>query len=112
MDLRVKRIVDEHRENDNSFTEKETILSLLFGVHRYTQSEVREIWFQAIGVGVEIGLRKASLEGQKLELMHNTKNPKHKEFLEKFYKLAAEHNCAIQYHPEHGMMIVDKLPFQ
>jgi hypothetical protein len=35
----------------------------------------------------------------------NTK-PEHKEFLEKFYKLAEEYNCSIQYHPEVGMVAV------
>ena len=29
-----------------------------------------------------------------------------KEFIEKFYKLAEEYNCAIEYHPLHGMCVV------
>jgi hypothetical protein len=108
MDLRVKQIIDEHKLYDNSFKEKETTLSLLFGGHKYTQSEAREIWFSGIACGVEIGLNKASLEGQKLELINNTENPKHKEFLEKFYKLASEYQCAIQYHPQFGMTVIDR----
>ena len=31
---------------------------------------------------------------------------KHKEFLERFYQLAAEYKCAVQYHPEFGMVVV------
>ena len=31
-----------------------------------------------------------------------------KEFLEKFYKLADEYNCQVQYHPKHGMTVITK----
>ena len=79
---------------------------MLFGTNLYTKQEMRETWDRGIKHGIEIGLRKASLEGQRIELTHNTTNEKHKEFLEKFYQLAAEYKCAVQYHPEVGMVVV------
>lgn len=100
-------MIDE-RLNDKSFQEKENVFTLLFGGIKYTQSQVRDIWFRGKEVGIEIGLRKASLEGQRIELDSNTLDPKHREFLEKFYKLAAEYQCAIQYHPEHGMVVIHR----
>jgi len=106
MDLRIEHIFREAMQGDTSFQEKESALSLLFGTHKYSKQEMRETWDRGIKHGIEIGLRKASLEGQKIELTHNTTNGKHKEFLEKFYKLADEYKCAIQYHPEFGMVVV------
>ncbi len=99
----------DQRLNDKSFTEKSSFLESLFGRgDSYSQHEVREIWFQGIEHGIGIGLQKASVEGQRIELTANTNNQKHKEFLEKFYKLANEYSCAIQYHPNHGMMIIEQ----
>jgi len=72
------------------------------------QRELRETWEMGIKHGIEIGLHKASLEGQRLEMYHNIKNPKHKEFLDKFYKLAGEYNCAIQFHFGDGMCVIDR----
>jgi hypothetical protein len=37
-------------------------------------------------------------------LEYHTK-PEHKEFLEKFYKLAEEYKCRITYHPLVGMVV-------
>jgi hypothetical protein len=105
MDLRIERIFKEEMQGDTSFQEKESGLSLLFGTNKYSKQEMRETWNRGIKHGIEIGLRKASLEGQKIELNKNTTNEKHKEFLEKFYKLSEEYQCAIQYHPEMGMII-------
>lgn len=106
MDLRIEHIFREEMRGDTSFQEKGTGLSLLFGTHKYSKQEMRETWDKGIKHGIEIGLRKASLEGQRIELTHNTTNEKHKEFLEKFYQLADEYRCAIQYHPEVGMVVV------
>jgi len=106
MDLRIEHIFREEMNGDTSFQEKESGLSLLFGTHKYSKQEMRATWDRGIKCGIEIGLRKASLEGQRIELNHNTKNEKHKEFLEKFYKLADEYKCAVQYHPEVGMVVV------
>ena len=106
MDLRIEHIFREAMQGDTSFQEKESGLSLLFGTNLYTKQEMRETWDRGIKHGIEIGLRKASLEGQRIELTHNTTNEKHKEFLEKFYQLAAEYKCAVQYHPEVGMVVV------
>ena len=106
MNLRIEHIFKEATQGDKSFQEKESGLSILFGTHNYSKQEMRETWDRGIKYGIEIGLRKASLEGQRIELNHNTTNERHKEFLEKFYQLAAEYKCAIQYHPEVGMVVV------
>ncbi len=106
MDLRVEHIFFEAMKGDKSFQERESGLSMLFGMHKYTKQEMRSTWELGIKHGIEIGLVKASLEGQRIELNHNTPEGKHKEFLEKFYKLADEYKCAIQYHPQVGMMVL------
>jgi hypothetical protein len=109
MDLRIDNIFFEEMKGDKSFQEKEFgLLRLLFGTTKYSQKEVKDIWHQGIKHGIEIGLRKASLEGQKIELNQNTSDEKHKEFLEKFRKLADEYNCQVQYHPKYGMTIITK----
>ena len=106
MDLRIEHIFREEMKGDTSFQEKENRLSLLFGTNKYSKQEMRETWNRGIKHGIEIGLRKASLEGQRSELTYNTTNEKHKEFLEKFYQLVDEYKCAVQYHPEVGMVVV------
>lgn len=108
MDMRVEHIFWEHMHDDKSFQEKEHPLALIFGTSKFSQEDMRETWHRGIKYGIEIGLNRASLEGQIIELEHNTKNSKHKEFIEKFYQLANEYNCAIQYHPRIGMVIVSK----
>lgn len=108
MDLRVENIFREAMHGDKSFEEKESPLSIIFGSTKYTKLDMRETWDSGIKHGIEIGLRKASLEGQQLELYHNIQNEKDKEFVDKFYKLAAEYNCAIQYHYDMGMVIISK----
>jgi hypothetical protein len=97
-------------KDDKSFQEKEHPLSLLFGVKKYTKEDMKQIWQLGIKHGIEIGLRKASLEGQRIELSKNTTNERHREFIGKFYALASEYNCAIQYHPEVGMVIIARQP--
>lgn len=106
MNLRIEYIFREEMEGDKSFQEKESGLSLLFGTRTYSKVEMRETWDRGIKHGIEIGLRRASLEGQRIELNRNTPEGKQKEFLEKFYQLAEEYKCAIQYHPEVGMVVV------
>lgn len=108
MDLRIEQIFKEEMKGDTSFQEKESVLRLLFGSKKYSKVEIREAWNNGIKHGIEIGLRKASLEGQRIELKANTKEGKNKEFLEKFYKLAKEYKCAIQYHPQKGMIILNR----
>ena len=110
MDLRVNHIFHEEMKGDTSFQERKTGLNLLFGPTKYTKHEMRETWNNGIKRGIEVGLRKASLEGQRIELNHNTPEGKHKDFLEQFYKLADEYNCAVQYNPEIGMVVVAKKP--
>lgn len=106
MDLRIEHIFNEEMKGDTSFQERKSTLSMLFGRTKYSKQEMRATWNSGIKHGIEIGLRKASLDGQRIELNANMKNEKHKEFLEKFYQLADEYKCAVQYHPKFGMIIV------
>jgi hypothetical protein len=108
MDVRIEHIFNESMQGDKSFQEKESGLSLLFGANKYSKQEMRETWNKGIKHGIEIGLRYASLDGQRIELRKNTTNEKHNEFIEKFYKLAEEYKCAVQYHPKYGMVIVSR----
>jgi len=110
---RVENIFWEEMKDDTSFNDNRpsSIKEFLFGVS-YSNKDMREAWDGGIRLGIEIGLRKASLEGQKIELNANTSEGKSKEFLEKFYKLASEYNCAIQYHPEIGMTVRQLKPKQ
>lgn len=110
MDVRIDIIMDEYKRNDKSFQEKESAFELMlrpFG-KKFTKQEMRENWHMGIRHGIEIGFYKASLEGQKLELYNNIKDYKQKEFLDKFYKLSEEYNCAIQYHPLYGMVVINR----
>ena len=106
MDSRIEHIFFEEMRDDKSFQEKDHPLSFIFGTTKYSKHEMKETWNSGIKYGIEIGLRRASLEGQRLELDANTSNMRHKEFLKKFYELSAQYNCAIQYHPEVGMVVV------
>jgi hypothetical protein len=108
MDIRIENIFAEEMKGDTSFQERESGLSLLFGGTKYDKHEMRETWDSGIKLGIEIGLNRASLEGQRIELNHNALEGKNKEFLEKFYKLAEEYKCAIQYHPQIGMVVLDR----
>lgn len=103
----VENIFHEFARNDKSFQEKETAFEILVRpfAQKFTKQQMRDNWHMGIRLGIELGLHHASLEGQKLELYNNIENPKHKEFLDKFYALAKEYNCAIQYHPQHGMVV-------
>jgi len=110
MDIRIENIFQEAMKGKSLllFQERESGLSLLFGGTKYSKHEMRETWNNGIKLGIEIGLNRASLEGQRIELNHNTPEGKNKEFLEKFYKLAEEYKCAIQYHPQIGMVVLDR----
>ena len=108
MDSRIEHIMNEQELNDKSFLEKDTRLGSIFGTNKYTKYEMRDTWLRGIRHGVEIGLNKASLEGQKIELGKNTGNERHQEFIRKYYELAEEYGCAIQYHHVHGMTIVSR----
>ena len=108
MDLRIENIFREEMKGDTSFQDKETVLSALFGGKLYSKTDMRETWDKGIKLGIEIGLSRTSLKGQIIELNKNTKSNKNKEFLEKFYELAHEYNCAIGYHPQKGMIVIDR----
>jgi hypothetical protein len=108
MNLRVEHIFEKSFKNDNSFKEKENVFTLLSGGIKYNQHEVREIWHSGIKLGIETGLFEASIEGNRIQLDSNTPEGKHKEFLIKFYDLCFEYGCGIQYHPKHGLCVVDR----
>ena len=104
--LYVRHIFEEEMKRDTSFQEKDNILSRIFCPTRYSDRDMRETWDKGIMLGIEIGLRRASLEGQRIELERNICTEREKEFVKKLYQLCGEYNCAIQYHPEHGMTLV------
>ena len=108
MDIRIQNIFREVIRDDNSFQGTGSVLGSLFALNKYSLSEMRDAYHSGIKLGIEHGLNKASLEGQRIELYSNTSEGKNKEFLEKFYKLAEEYKCAIQYHPEVGMVVLDR----
>ena len=103
---RVEYIFWKEMKDDTSFNDNRpsSIKEFLFGVS-YSNQDMRETWDSGIKHGIEIGLRCNSLEGQRIELDTNTSEGKSKEFLEKFYKLADEYNCAIQNNPEIGLTV-------
>lgn len=108
MDLRIERIYSEEMSGDNSFQKKENWLSLLFDGNRYTRKDMRETWENGVKTGIEIGLRRGSLEGQRIELDDNTIDVRQREFLNRYYALAEEYGCSIQYHPDFGMVVVSR----
>ena len=102
-DPRVFHRMQEIKKTDKSFTDKG-----LFGFPiKYHQHECREFWFQAMALGMNEGIKIGSLQGQRIDLYNSCKEPRQKEFLEKFYNLAEEYNCAIVYHPHEGMVVLD-----
>ena len=103
-DVRVFHAMQEARRTDTSFTDR-GFLNMF--PPKYKQHEVRDIWFKAMALGMEEGLRMGTLQGQKIDLFNNCKEHRHKEFLEKFYKLASDYNCAISYHPNEGICVID-----
>lgn len=103
-DARVFHAIQEAKRTDKSFTEKG-----LWGIPiKYNQPDVREIWFAAMAIGMEEGLRMGSLEGQRIDLFNSCKSDRQKEYLEKLYKLSAEYECSVVYHPIEGMCVVDQ----
>ena len=108
MDARIEFIFREATHGDTSFIEKPSFLELIFGRDKYTPQEMRDTWHRGIKHGIEIGLIKAGLDGQRIELLNNTTDIKHSEFIEKLYELCDEYGCYIQYHPLLGMTIISK----
>lgn len=103
-DSRVFNAIMEMKRTDTSFTD-----GGFMGMFppKYTQNEVRKIWFDAISLGMQEGLRMGSIQGQRINISDGCKNERHKEFYTKFLKLAEEYNCAIVYHPLEGMCVMD-----
>lgn len=102
-DPRIFKAMSEIRRNDKSFTEKWFI-----GFEpTYKQREVREIFFDAIAHGMKIGLKIASVEQQLADTSETCTNPRYREFYDKFLELAHQYNCAIVFHPQQGMGVMD-----
>ena len=108
MSTKIDYLMSEILRGDNSFKERSTPLEILFGRNKYTKEEMRKTWESGIRHGLEQGLYLASVEGQRVELYGNAQTPRQKEYLDKVYALAAEYNMAIQYHVQHGMMVIDR----
>jgi hypothetical protein len=101
-DVRIFHEIQNAKKTDKSFTKKG-----LFGMSpKFSQQEVRDIYFDAMGLGMMRGIEIGSINGQQIDL-YNSANDKQREFLDKFYKLAEEYNCAILYHPHNGMQVID-----
>lgn len=107
MDLRVEYIFQEEMKGDTSFQKEEGFLSSLFSP-RITNSDLRDAWEKGIKHGIEIGLRKASLEGQQIEINQNSTSDVERMFLQEFHDLCSKYKCAIQYHPEKGMVVINR----
>lgn len=104
----IKQRMNEIRRTDKSFMEKPTILEMIFGTVKISRAEAREIWFQGREVGMWDGIHMVNIEGQRLMLDNSPKTRLQNEFLQKHYELCARYGCAIQFHPEHGMCVVDR----
>lgn len=103
----VEHVFRKHMINDTSFLEKDHPLQIIFGRNKYTKLDMRETFHRGVRLGIEIGMNEVSPQGQIIQLNSNTK-PKHREFLDKLYSLCEEHKCSIEYHPEVGMVVLDK----
>lgn len=100
MDNRIENIFAEEMQGDTSFLDEVGGL--------YDNINMRKTWHSGIKHGIEIGLNRTSIKGQIIELNHNTPEGKNKEFLKKFYQLAEEYKCAVEYHPQNGMVVIDR----
>lgn len=110
MDARIEYIFREEMKGDTSYQETENPITLFFGGRSYGRTQVREAWNNGIKKGIEIGLNRASLEGQKVELNKNMSNQRHIDFFKEFCELSTKYKCAVQYHPAMGMVIIDRSP--
>lgn len=108
MDARIDYIFHQEMKDDTSFQEKENPFTLIFGGRNYSKNQVRETWHNGIKKGIEIGLMRASLEGQMVELNKSIDNERHLNFFKEFCTLSEKYECYIQYHPQTGMVIIDR----
>lgn len=106
MEARVEQIFFEEMRNDTAYQGRESVLELIFPV-RYNKDDMRRTWHLGVKHGIEIGLNRASIKGQRVNLFNHAATPKQKEFLEKSYALSEEYNCQITYHPRYGMLVMD-----
>lgn len=104
----IKQKMNEIRKTDKSFMEKTTIFELVFGSDKISRAEAREIWLKGRETGMWDGIHMVNLEGQRIMLDRSPKTRLQDEFLQKHYELCARYGCAIQFHPEHGMCVIDR----
>ena len=71
MDLRVEYIFKQEMSGDTSFQDKGGFLGTLFPT-KYDSTDMRETWHRGIKYGIEIGLRRSTLEAQKIDINTNT----------------------------------------
>lgn len=102
-DSRIFNAIAKAKRIDTSFTQKGFLGIPII----YSQSQCRNFWFRAMTLGMQEGLRIGSIQGQRIDTTKDCKNERHKEFYNKFLKLAEEYNCAIVYHPYEGMLVMD-----
>jgi hypothetical protein len=81
MDLRIQHIFEEEMKGDASFMDNSpsSILEFLTGT-KYSNLEMRKTWDSGIKHGIEIGLNRASVEGQIIELGNSEKTERQEEF--------------------------------
>lgn len=98
-------IQDELRQ-DNSFREKITGMSLLFGGGK-SQTELRETWELGVKSGFQKGIDFATSNYNALKLGNQADTPKQAEFYSKLMTLCNEYKIGIKYHPLEGMIFED-----
>lgn len=103
--LFVEKIFDEYFKDDTSFVDEKGIFGFINST-TYKSSEVRKIFHQAIKIGIDIGLRESSSEGNEKRVYYNTKDVKELEFLNKFYSLCDEYKMGLRYCPSEGLCVI------
>jgi len=104
------RIFEEEMKGDKSFTAEKTsifelMLIFLFGEKKFTRKEAKDIWNGGIKLGIEIGLRRVSIDAQNVELSASAKDSHHLAFLSEYYALCDKYKCGIHFHPDHGVCV-------
>ena len=106
MRRRVEKIFAERVCSKNSLQNDKSTLKIL-AFFQSLLSKSNKVRHDDIKYGIELGLMYASLDGQIVELNTNIRDKRHKDFIDEFYALSAKYNCAIQYHFELGLVVVD-----
>ena len=98
-DIRVYNAIENQKKTDTAFTN--------VGIfRRYSPSEVRQVYFKAMALGMSEGINIGSQAGQRIDLYNNVKTDKEKEFLDKLYELFEKYKCGINYNTIEGMTVI------